>query len=929
MNSLFTRRCALAVRPITNQKHYLRPIINQRNYSIVSGDRIHGFLVEQTRQISELELTAIQLRHEATGAEHLHIVRDDDNNVFGVGFSTPPMNSSGTPHILEHTTLCGSKKFPVRDPFFKMLNRSLANFMNAFTANDYTIYPFSTTHQLDYENLRDVYMDATFHPYLRELDFKQEGWRLEHQIPHDRTTPLQFKGVVYNEMKGQMSDAGYLYYSRVQQYMYPETIYGYNSGGEPKNITDLTYQELLNFHKSYYHPSNAKFYTYVPDKGIKIVRPFDKLQRMVFHGPVDPMNNPEKQIKMSVSFLTNDITDVVETFALRLFAYLLLDGHASPMYKALIDTNIGSDFSENTGYDSSTRISSLSIGLQGMKSQDVPLAEQTIRKVLEDINRTGFDSKRIEAALHQTELGKKHKTSTFGLSLMHSISSGWFNDSNPIDILEINQNIDIIKERIKSEPFFQNLVEKYFLTNPHTLICIMETNQQYTEVLSQEEETRLSSKTSVLTEQEKNKIYEQSIELIKKQEAKEDLSVLPSLHVSDISREMRRIPLEHRNLEECPVQWRTTATNGITYFKIISKIDGLPDELRIYMPLFAQALTSLGTKTKTMAEIDDDIRLYTGGISASPIVSTNHSDLDQYEEGIVISSHCLDRNIDQMYDIMQQLLRETNFNNIEKLRTMIYGNATNMMNSVVESGHMYAKTFAASRIAPAMSISEIYGGMTQVYFMNKLAVAEDFQNVIDKLKEISLYLLSKPSLRIAITCGSEAVNQNEVMLKKFLPSFPETTKSSSHVIKRPKFQMSPEKAFFPLPFAVNFSAKCFRGVPYTHSDGSKLQVLSSLMKINYLHREIREKNGAYGGGAMYAPTSGIFSFFSYRDPKTLETLQTYKQVIDWVMNRKFSQQEMDEAKLSIFQSIDAPISVAEEGLIYFEDRISDDMRQLY
>ncbi|CAG8808957.1 28124_t:CDS:2, partial [Dentiscutata erythropus] len=271
------------------------------------------------------------------------------------------------------------------------------------------------------------------------------------------------------------------------------------------------------------------------------------------------------------------------------------------------------------------RISSLSIGLQGMKSQDISLAEQTIRKVLEDIHRNGFDSKRIEAALHQTELGKKHKTSNFGLNLMHSISSGWFNSCNPADILEINKNIEIIKERIKSEPFFQNLVEKYFLSNLHTLTCIMEPDTRYTDELNREEEDRLSSKTSVLSESEKNKIYEQSIELIKNQEAEEDLSVLPSLRVSDISREMKRIPLEHHVLEDCPVQWRTTATNGITYFRMISKIDGLPNELKIYLPLFAQALTSLGTKAKSMAEIDDDIRLYTGGINASPFVSTNHS----------------------------------------------------------------------------------------------------------------------------------------------------------------------------------------------------------------------------------------------------------------------------------------------------------------
>ncbi|CAG8465652.1 3199_t:CDS:10 [Diversispora eburnea] len=831
---------------------------SRRYSSLINSD------VQETRHIPELELTAIQLIHEATGAKHLHIAREDNNNVFGVGFSTPPTNNCGTCHILEHTTLCGSERFPVRDPFFKMLNRSLANFMNAFT---------------------DVYMDATLHPNLKELDFKQEGWRLEHENP---------LGVVYNEMKGQM----------VQQEMFPNTIYGYNSGGEPKYITDLTYEELLNFHKSHYHPSNAKIYTYdhliainekikgfgkiAPDEGIKVAKPFEFPQRVKFNGPLDPMNSPEKQTKFSISYLTNDITDVFETFALKLFSYLLLDGHSSPMYKALIDTNIGSDFSENTGYDDST--SSLSIGLQGMKSQDIELAEKTIRKVLEDIHKNGFDSKRIEAALHQTELSKKHQ------------------------IFWKLIRLEIIKEKLKSGPFFQSLVEKYFFNNPHILTCIMEPDSNFTQELNQEEEKRLESKINSLSLSDKEKINEQSLELLKKQEETENLSVLPTLKVGDIPLQMRRFNLDFNDVEGCKVQWRKTATNGITYFKAICKIEEeLPEELRLYFPLFTQVCT----KTKTIAELDDEIRLYTGGISCSPTVSTDHS------------GHCLDRNIDNMYDIIKQLLLETNFDNVEKLKTILYGNASNMMNSVVDSGHEYARTFAASRIAPAMGLAEIYGGMTQVYFMNKLAQSKDFDIIVNKLK-ISSLVLNKPSLRVAINCSSEIVNKNETVLKKFLNGFPESNNNynrDKENIEKLKFQIKNEKAFFPFPFAVNFCAKAFRGVPYSHPDSAKLQVLSSLMKTHYLHREIRERNGAYGGGAVYSSTNGIFSFYSYRDPKALDTLETFHKSINWVLDRKFTQQEIDEAKLSIFQGLDAPISVSQEGNIYFSERISDDLRQ--
>ncbi|KAF9906978.1 Mitochondrial presequence protease [Lobosporangium transversale] len=911
------------------------------------GKTLCGYKVLETRHIKELELDAIRLRHEKTGAEHLHISRDDSNNVFGIGFATPPENSTGVPHILEHTTLCGSRSFPVRDPFFKMLNRSMATFMNAFTASDYTLYPFSTTNPIDYKNLRDVYMDAAFFPHLRELDFKQEGWRLEHEDPNDKSSPIVFKGIVYNEMKGQMADSGYLFWSKMQQFMFPGTTYANNSGGDPAYITDLTHEELVRFHKTHYHPSNAKFYSYgnfrledtleainsklhefspiTPPVVDKVVKPFESPRRINLTCPVDPMTPPEKQAKMSVSFLANKATDTFEGFGLRILSDLLTDGHASPMYKALIESDLGSEYSSNTGYDGSTMMSSLSFGVQGMKVENVPKVEQTIIAVLEKVREEGVDPKRVEAIVHQMELGQKHKTSFFGMGLMQGLSSGWFNGCNPLDLLELNKNIDRLKSEISSGPFFQNLINKYLLNNPHKLVFTMVPSTDYGAEVAANEMTRLMGKTSVLTKADKEAIYEQGQALLKNQEKIEDVSCLPTLKVDDISKKTKIFSLEHSAVNSVPVQWRPTSTNGITYFRGISVISELTPDLKKYLPLFADSLTSLGTHKRAMSEIDDEIRLHTGGVRVAPFLSTNHSTIDRTEEGLSFSSYCLDRNQDRMYDLMGALISETNFDNTDKLRTLIKGNASALSNSVADSGHAFARTNAGSRLTPAGYASEIYGGMTQVQFMNSLAQMDDLTEVSQRLKEIANVAIKRSSLRLAVTCGDDQMSSNEKVIGQFISRLDASpVKSFSQL----EFSPSYENSFFGLPYGINFTAKCLRGVHYTHEDGAKLQILASLMSNLFLHREIREKNGAYGGGAGYSSTGGLFSFYSYRDPSPKKTLSTYEDSVRWVLDRKdFSDQEMAEAKLSIFQRMDTPVSAAEEGMIIFSEGITDEMRQ--
>ncbi|KAH0266265.1 hypothetical protein KCU84_g20908, partial [Aureobasidium melanogenum] len=359
------------------------------------GDQLHGFTLKRAKHVPELELTALQFTHERTGADYLHIARDDQNNVFSIGFKTNPPDATGVPHILEHTTLCGSQKFPVRDPFFKMLPRSLSNFMNAFTSSDHTTYPFATTNAQDFKNLMGVYLDATLHPLLKEHDFTQEGWRLGPENPqaeNPSSDDIIFKGVVYNEMKGQMSDSQYLYYIRFHENLFPAIN---NSGGDPQKMTDLTYEQLKKFHADHYHPSNAKVLTYgnLPltdhlqsigkeldnfsrisiDSDIKVPESLDNGPRYVtVKGPLDPLNSADSQFKTSVTWLMGDTSNVLENFSLSIISSLLMDGYGSPLYRNLIEAGLGPDFSPNTGFDGSGKRGVFSVGLNGVKQENVP-----------------------------------------------------------------------------------------------------------------------------------------------------------------------------------------------------------------------------------------------------------------------------------------------------------------------------------------------------------------------------------------------------------------------------------------------------------------------------------------------------------------------------------------------------------------------------
>lgn len=495
----------------------------------------------------------------------------------------------GVSYLMHSAMVLTSSRYPIRDPFFKMLNRSLSNYMNAFTAGDHTTYPFATTNRVDYNNLMDVYLDATLKPLLKAEDFKQEGWRVGPENPADPASPLLFKGVVYNEMKGQMSDTSYLFYIRFQDHFFPSL---HNSGGDPAVIPDLTLEQLRAFHRDHYNPSNAKIFTYgdtpLEDHLAKINEKFAEFgksnvdrdlrqpitlgasQTVIVPGPIDPLMDKEAQIKTSISWLMNDTADVSETFGLRVLGQYLMDGYGSPLYQGLIDAKLGSDFSPNTGYDTGAQKGIFSVGLQNVRSEHVKTVHTKIPEILAEVRAKGFDSRKIDGILHQLELGLKHKTATFGMSTMQGLLPSWFNGVDPFDVLSWETTVNKFKEQYAQGNYLESLMDKYLL-NSSTFTFTMTPDENYGKGLTGEETKRLASEIEKAGGEAAARpgLVEQEKLLLEVQEKArtEDLSCLPTLKVADIPREMERKPLEHGTISGVPVQWRTSPTNGLTYFR--------------------------------------------------------------------------------------------------------------------------------------------------------------------------------------------------------------------------------------------------------------------------------------------------------------------------------------------------------------------------
>ncbi|XP_041805663.1 presequence protease, mitochondrial [Chelmon rostratus] len=964
----------LRYRSFNGQQHSWKPkstAAAERAVQYQPGQKIHGFTVREVAAVPDLFLTAVKLTHDKTGAQYLHAARDDSNNLFSVQFRTTPMDSTGVPHILEHTVLCGSEKYPCRDPFFKMLNRSLSTFMNAFTASDYTMYPFLTQNGKDFQNLLSVYLDAVFFPCLREQDFRQEGWRLENENPTDPNTPLVFKGVVFNEMKGAFSDNERVYAQHLQNKLYPDHTYSVVSGGEPLAIPDLTWEQLRQFHATHYHPSNARFFTYgdLPlEQHLQQIEEeaLSKFERInpntevpsqphwsspredhVTCSPDALAPDPSRQNTLCVSYLLGDITDTFEGFTLSLLSSLMISGPNSPFYKALIEPKIGTDFSSVVGYDGSTKEASFSIGLQGMAEEDTERVKQIISQTIDAIIENGFEEERIEALLHKIEIQMKHQSTNFGLSLASYIASSWNHDGDPVELLQINESVAQFRQALKENPrFLQDKVKHYFKENTHRLTLSMSPDEAYIEKQAEAEEEKLQKKIQALSDGDRKEIYEKGLELLDAQSKTQDASCLPALKVSDIEPTIPITPVQISAAGGVPVQYCEQPTNGLVYFRAMCSLNTLPEELRLYVPLFCSVVTKMGCGALDYKQQAQQIELRTGGMSVSTQVIPDSTQLDVYEQGVLLSSSCLDRNLPHMFHLWSDIFNSPHFDDEERLRVLVMMSAQELANGISYSGHMYAMTRAGRHLTPAGDLQETFAGMEQVKFMKRIAEMSDLSQVIRTLPRIKKHLLNPDNMRCAVNTSPQKMSDAAAQLESFMKEVAENRKERkpvrTHIIERPldpldqsgpsrkliselNFHPCQMKTFFQMPFPVNFVSESIRTVPFSHEDYASLCILARMMTAKFLHGEIREKGGAYGGGARMG--GGLFSFYSYRDPNSAQTLSAFRKGVDWAKSGQFTQQDIDEAKLSVFSAVDSPVAPADKGMGRFLSGVTDEMKQ--
>ncbi|CAL7948466.1 unnamed protein product [Xylocopa violacea] len=913
------------------------------------GQIIHGFIVDEVAKVEEVYLTAIRLTHLGTGAQYLHLARDDSNNVFSVGFRTTPKDSTGLPHILEHTTLCGSERYPCRDPFFKMLRRSLATFMNAMTGPDYTIYPFSTQNIKDYRNLQSVYLDSVFKPNLRELDFKQEGWRLEHEDVNDKNSPIVFKGVVFNEMKGVFNENQTILAEELLNRILPSHTYAVISGGDPLVIPTLKYIDLLNFHQTYYHPSNSRFYSYgnfpledhlkfINDRYLFLMDRIDTSMSEVptekrwneprkFHITCkpDPMAaDSSRQGSIAIGHLCNDITDIQKTFEMQILSQLLLRGPNSAFYKSLVESKLGISFGPMTGFDAQCKDTIFVVSLLGVKPEDFGKVEEVFNETVEKVVEDGFVENQVEAVLHSIELQVKHQTSNFGLQLLFNLTPLWNHNGDLIQLMRINEAIQKFRESVKNNPkYLQELVKAYLVDNKHRLILTMLPYEKYDYEKEIAERELLESKLKLLSKQELDQIYIDGKMLLKEQQKQEDLNVLPTLKIEDIKEDVERYKLKDIKVVDIPLQVATEPTNDVCYYRGILNTQQLAPELKPLLSLFNNIVSKMGTKNYDYRNFDQMIRLKTGGLNFMNHLVEHKNNLLQYEEGILIESYCLDRNVNDMWNLWLELFNNVKLSDVERFTTLVKITAADLINGIADLGHTYAMSSAASLVSTVTNRKETLSGLQYVSNMKKMAQMKDLSPVLSQMQEIANYILNKQYLRSAINLCENNKDKILETITEFYSSLKGTPKNTYILTSDKHIDMEANALHYVLPYTVNYTAKAILTVPYTDPDFAPLQILSKLITSLYLHPEIREKGGAYGGGATLSP-DGIFAFYSYRDPNSTRTLDLFEKTHDFLSKHPLPQSDIDEAKLGIFQRFDAPVSPSNRGMIKFKYNLTDD-----
>jgi Zn-dependent M16 (insulinase) family peptidase len=922
-----------------------------------AGERYRDFAVTKVIPIKELNATLRELIHLPSGAQIMHIGNEDPENFFCLSFKTYPSSSNGAAHILEHTVLCGSKKFPVKDPFFAMSRRSLNTFMNALTGSDFTCYPAASQVEKDFYNLLDVYLDAVFHPQLKLLSFLQEGHRLEFANPKDEKSPLEIKGIVFNEMKGALSSADARLWHAMMHNLVPDLPYAFNSGGDPYDIPNLTYEELIRFHETYYHPSRCLFFFYgnfplkqhldfIEEKTLKHVEkvsplaalpPQKRFQQPVhktLRYPVSETEETEKRSILSLGWLTTPLLAQDELLALSVLDAILMETDASPLRKAILASKLC--VQADAYMDNEMSEVPYVLICKGCNPSHFDKLEAVIFQALEKIAAEGIASHLIDAAIHQLELSRQEiggDQAPFGLTLFMRSALSKQHGAEPEYALMIHSLFEGLLAKAKDPSYFPNLIKKYFLHNPHRVRIDMNPDPTLSSEEIEQEKKWLQGIREKMSQSQVGKILAQTEQLTayQKQTETQSLDCLPKVSLDDVPPLSRDFPLKHQKQGSFDVFHHDCFTNHLIYADLIFDLPGLSDEDLPYVNLLTNLLPEIGSGNRDYAENLEYIQAHTGGIGAACALHVQTTDPKLARPCINIRGKALHRKAEPLFKLIRDTALQPRYDEKERIHELLIQLRDSLRNRLNRQGMRYAIQLALSGYSYASHISEAWFGIR--YFQTIEQICKDLDinlpRLIDRLLELKERLFSFHEPHLVLTCSQELLH--EITLHGFYG-----------LTDLPHKSFSLWKGEFPLKAIssqgriiasqVAFNAEAYKTITYIHPFAPALLVATHLFDNTILHRKIREQGGAYGCGASYNSSNGNFYFHSYRDPHIGKTWNIFHEAIEAIAQGKFSAQDLEEAKLGIIQQLDSPIAPGSRGLTaysWWRDGKTLEMRQQF
>ncbi len=903
------------------------------NPDLQQGQQLGDFEVTRVRPVEEIRAVAYEVRHPASGARILHLHADDPENLFSVSFRTPPPDDTGVPHIIEHSVLSGSERFPVRDPFFEMVKMSMATFINAMTGPDCTYYPVSSNVKEDLFNLAEVYFDAVFHPLLSEQALKKEG---HHLVPADPNTPLgdlAINGIVYNEMKSAASAPEALLYYRCKENLFPDSVYGRNSGGDPVAIPDLTYDAFQAFYDQAYHPSNAYFVLYgdidtrdfldflgprlaafstqpAPPPITYQPRWAEPAVRTAGY-PVAKGDELDEKTYLIMRWIAGDATDPAQSTALALLDRILLGNEAAPLKKALIGSKLGQALSFS-GFFPVGIEATFGVGLKGSESARAAAFEELVLGELERLADSTFDPAIVEAAFQQAAYRCREIRERYPLDVMDRVLHAWIYDRDPLMLLSAGDHLDACRRRYAENPrLFNELIRERLIENPHRLTLTLAPDRDMQPNMDAEFATRMKAVRNGLSDQQVETIVAEAAELERQAgtpNSPEALSSLPQLGRRDLPDKPRHIPTSTEQLGNgVTLLVNDVFSNGVNYLRLDIDLAGLPDHLWPFVPRFTEGISKLGAAGMGYETLAQRIAGRTGGVWAGTSITRRVTPDRQRAWTLRFGLKALDEQIEPALDVLHDLVFALDPRDRARLEEIVVQSLAGCRSRLVQDAAHTARLHAARWLSREGQLHEILSGMPQLPTLETAVSGfkHEYDGLAANIEAIRDFALGGKGLTASFTGSAAALDAVRRALAAWGAAMGREGRGNPAVDPAPF--ATPPREGLAAPIQV---AHCTQIVPAPHGGEPEAPLLGlamSLLRVDYMVHELRFKGNAYGASCSYSGASGEIALGSYADPHIVRTLGVFAGLPDYIRGADWTETELTRAIISTLKQDHEPI----------------------